>query len=172
MKNKNLNFQDFLRKYRFIIPVFFILILIVLVVVILIFTSTTTFTTGGETSEETDPLSGQTIYKINQESEIGDFPESVELIGFDDFISIGFSYKQYEILTTNILEYFNTLEGIKRISVIKDTININEENQDITTAELISDAGTKYFLTTDSKSNMFSLSITITDQNNNVIYKK
>ncbi len=173
MKNKNLTQRDFLRKHRFIIPILFIIPIVIIVIVFFAFFSPTndsTLVSGGEASEEVDPLSGQTIYKINQENENPEGTSYIELVGFDIYITTGFTYTQYDFLTTNISTFFNE-KGITRVSIIKDSMEYTD-NDSIRYTKVITNTNQTYTLKTDTKESILELSFEIIDQNNTTVYKK
>lgn len=164
--------------------VFFpLLICLLIIIIIIVFFSissindqkATSSTEGGELTEETDPLSGQTIETINEEpEESGSDENTIGMIGFDGFYDHNYSVTQYEILTDNLSTFFKeNYKDITRISIVKDSIKCPDD-ETYCNSDVVINTGEKFRLYTDTEllNSKTILYIQLKDSKGKVILEK
>lgn len=156
------NITTFLKNIKSNKKVFIsLLICLFIIVIIIVFFSissfnnqnTTSSTEGGEITEETDPLSGQTIETINEEPEEGggSSKNGIDIVGFDGFYDHNYSVTQYEILTDNLSTFFkDNYKDVTRISIVKDSIKCPDD-ETYCNSDVVINTGEKFKLYTDTE---------------------
>lgn len=165
--------RDYIRDHKKIVVIVFVLFIAIIVFIIaFIVTHGFYVSQGGEATEEIDPLSGQTIYHIDQEEENdGKDIATPAIVGFDSFMKFGYTTIQYEILSTKVREFFhNNYKDITRISYVVDSVKYDDNEVSVLYSELVDNNGNRYKMMTNTNNTVTDLVIIITDSSNKEIF--
>jgi hypothetical protein len=119
-------------------------------------------------SEEYDPVSGETIRVIDQEPE--ESSGKVALVGFIIFNKVGFTAQQQEILFNTVQDFFTEkYPEIKRLSYRQNSLRYDENDDDISYFELVSDMQDTFKVKIDTESSILKATISIFDNAGNLL---
>ncbi len=132
------------------------------VVVILFVILIIVLTDNGEQNDyqpRKDPISGETIWEINEEPEAGG---ELVLVGFNQISQFGFMSAQYIKITDAVKEYTkNNYPGAKLASYKKDSFKYLDKNLYASSFEYVLNTGETLLVTLDTGGSLSSIDVKI-----------
>lgn len=112
-----------------------------------------------EIAPQVDPVSGETIWDIDQDDELE--PE-LQLIGFYQLMDFGFMAKQYNTVIDTVTSYINeNFPNVKRASYKKDSFKYLDAEWMKSSFEFVTDEEKAFMVTLDTAGSISEISVTI-----------
>lgn len=137
-------------------------VVIIAIIVIIMIIQSRVPTVGDIETDYVDPISGETIRILDQEPEEDN--SRTHLVGFGIFGKVGFTAQQQEIIFNTVQSFFtDNYPDIERLSYRQNSLSYDEDNEDLTYFDLVSNTGIQFKVRIDIQSSFFKAEISIYD---------